>query len=130
MKTWAMAYGAALLVLAVLDGIWLGIAARDFYQRELADLMAEQIRIVPALLFYLLYPAGVVTLGLWPRPPTLTACAARCGIVGALAYGTYDLTNLATLNGWSATLTIVDIVWGIVITAAMGAAAWRVSRAG
>ncbi len=124
MKHRFLAYAAALLTLTVLDGIWLGYIARDFYQREIAEVAAPSFRVVPAVLFYLGYPALIAGLTLWPRPPTLAAAAGRAALLGLLAYGTYDLTNMATLKQWSALLAITDTAWGTVLTALMGAAAF------
>ena len=124
MNRWIWGYGAALAALTVLDGLWLGFVARDFYQRELAAVIAEPIRTLPALLFYLAYPLGVIALALHPMPSSLAAAIGRAALVGLLAYGTYDLTNLATLKSWSVPLTAVDMAWGTFITAMIGAAAY------
>ena len=124
MNRWIWGYGAALAALTVLDGLWLGFVARDFYQRELAAVIAEPIRKLPALLFYLAYPLGVIALALHPMPSSLAAAIGRAALVGLFAYGTYDLTNLATLKSWSVPLTAVDMAWGTFITAMIGAAAY------
>ena len=89
-------YGVAFLVLGVLDGLWLVYVARDFYQREIGPLLLTEVRKVPALLFYLGYPMGLVLLALTPGPDTLAMAVARSALLGLVAYGTYDLTNLAT----------------------------------
>ena len=128
MKTWLKAYGAAWITIAALDAVWLGVLARGFYQAEMGTLMADEIRLPAALVFYVGYPAGLVTLALWPRPAALTKAALRAGLVGAMAYGTYDFSNRATLENWSLTLTLVDVTWGICVSAAAGVAAWFASR--
>lgn len=121
------AYGAALATLVLLDGAWLGFIARDFYQTQLGPLVADQVRWGAGLLFYLAYPAGLVALALSPRPARPAVAVGRAALVGAMSYGTYDLTNMATLAGWSSTLTVVDMLWGVSISAAAGAAAWWAS---
>ena len=126
MTAWIWAYGAALLTLAALDGLWLGLVARTFYQREMVAVAAESFRVVPAVLFYLGYPAGLLALALHPQPATLGAAVFRAGLVGLLAYGTYDLTNMVTLKSWSVQLALVDVAWGIFISAAMGGVAYSV----
>lgn len=118
------AYGVALLVVSVLDGLWLAFVARGMYQREIGHLLLADVRVLPAALFYVGYPLGVVLLGLTPRPDTLAAVLVRCAGLGLLAYGTYELTNLATLKGWSVRVAVVDVVWGMWVTALAGAAAW------
>ena len=122
----ALAYGVALVAMAVLDGVWLGWLARDFYKGELGALMAETVRWGPAALFYLLYPLGLVFLALQPQPSSWFEAVLRCAVVGLVAYGTYDLSNLATLRGWSLRLCVVDIAWGTVASAVAGAVAYWV----
>jgi len=118
------AYAAALVAFGVLDALWLGVLARRFYRREFGALMRPQPRWVPAALFYFGYPLGLVGLALQPMPESIATAVARCAALGAVAYGTYDLTNLATLNGFSRRMATVDIAWGIAVSAAAGAAGW------
>ena len=124
MSAVGVGYGAALLVMGVLDALWLGVIARDLYRRELGELMAANVRVVPAALFYLAYPAGLVALALQPQPESMSMAAWRSALVGLVAYGTYDLTNMATLRHWSVTLTLADIAWGAFASALAGTAAF------
>lgn len=124
MAAWALAYGAALVVIGVLDALWLGVLAKDFYRAEMAAVAAADVRWPPALLFYLAYPAGLLALALWPLPATLPLAVGRAALVGLVAYGTYDLSNMATLKGWSWGLALTDTVWGIFLSAAAGGAAY------
>ncbi|WP_418317496.1 DUF2177 family protein [Piscinibacter sakaiensis] len=128
MKRLAIAYGVGVLLLALLDALWLGIVAADFYQSRLAHLMAESPRLDAALAFYLMYPAGVLLFAV--RPALAAGGAARAAWLGAalgfFAYATYDLTNLATLRDWPLPIVFVDIAWGSAITAAI---AWATCRA-
>jgi uncharacterized membrane protein len=128
MKPWLWAYAAALLTVGVLDAIWLGFVARDFYRTQIASIAATEVRLLPAGLFYLLYPAGLLALALVPTPADWTAALARSALVGLLCYATYDLTNLATLKPWSWSLALIDMAWGTLLSAAAGTAAyfaWR-----
>jgi uncharacterized membrane protein len=127
-KPWIGAWLAALLAIGVLDALWLGFVARDFYRTEMAGVAASAVRRLPAVLFYLLYPAGLLALVLWPAPPTLWEAVVRATLVGLVAYGTYDLTNWATLREWSARLAATDIAWGCLVSAAAGAAGWSAWR--
>jgi uncharacterized membrane protein len=124
MSSWWYGYGAALLVMGVLDAVWLGFVARDFYRQEAGDMMVAEIRKLPAALFYLAYPAGLVTLALQPPPEGPAMAAWRSALVGLVAYGTYDLTNMATLRQWSYTLTLADVAWGAFASALAGTAAY------
>ncbi len=121
---WLWAYGAALLVIGVLDAAWLGLIARDFYRREMREVAAENFRKGPALAFYLLYPIALLVLSLSPLPADWGAASWRAALVGLTAYATYDLTNWATLKQWSWRLALADMAWGTFISAAAGAAAF------
>ena len=118
------AYAVTLVVMGALDALWLGWLAIDFYRRELGPLMTDSVRIVPAALYYLLYPVAIVVLALTPRPATLGSAALRSAVLGAAAFGVYDLTNLATLRGYSVSMTIVDMLWGSFATTLGGSAAY------
>jgi len=120
----AAAYGAALLVIGALDALWLGWLARDFYRDAMGDLMRPDVRWGPALVFYVAYPAGLVALALTPLPPNALQAVWRGALLGVIAYGVYDMTNLATLKGWSARLSIVDMAWGTFVSAMAALAAW------
>ena len=128
MKTWLAGYGAALLVVGVLDALWLGVLAREFYRREIGDLMAGSVRLLPAAVFYLGFPAGLVTLALVPLPASLGAAVAKSALVGLVAYGVYDMTNMATLRHWGWKLALTDMAWGTLVAAAAGGVAWWVMR--
>ncbi len=124
MGVWWLGYGVALLVMGALDALWLGYVARDFYRQEMGSLMAPQVRVLPAALFYLGYPAGLVTLALVPLPESTSVALGRAALVGLVAYGAYDLTNLAVLRGASVKLALVDMAWGTLASGVAGAAAY------
>jgi uncharacterized membrane protein len=131
MNAFLKPYLAALLVLGALDGLWLGMLARDFYRQEIGAQMVEQVRWLPALLFYVAYPAGLVALALFPSGQPLVWQVGRAALVGLVAYGAYDLTNLATLRHWPLRLALVDTAWGCLASAvAGGVAAWTAQRLG
>ena len=118
------AYLVALLVVVFLDAVWLGWFAKDYYRSAIGALMSDSIRLAPAAAFYLLYPLGLVFLALRPIPATFSDAFVRSAVVGVLAYGTYDLTNFATLRGWSWQVSVIDVAWGTVVSATAGTAAW------
>lgn len=110
------AYLGTLFAFLVLDGLWLGVLMGPTYKSLLGPLMLDQPRLLPAALFYLLYVLGCVVFVVLPSASWRRA--ARLGaLLGLVAYGTYDLSNWATLQGWSAGLAIMDMAWGIVLTA-------------
>lgn len=107
----------------LLDLVWLGGVARPLYQRGIGHLMAERPNFAAALLFYLLYAVGVMAFVVLPRGAGEWLQAAAWGaFFGFMVYMTYDLTNLATLRGWPAWLSAVDVAWGCVATGAASAA--------
>ena len=123
-------YVVALLTLTVADFLWLGVVAKDFVQRELGPLMLPQPNWAAAAIFYVLYPVALLVFAV---PHAQSAGTGRAMLSGALfgffAYATYDLTNLATLKGWSIAFAAVDIAWGTLLSAAAsGLAAWALSR--
>lgn len=128
MKALLLPYLAALLVVGLLDALWLGLVARDFYRTAIGAQMAEQVRWAPALVFYLGYPAALVALALLPAGQPWPHQVARAALVGLVAYGVYDLTNLATLRQWPLRLALVDMAWGVAVSTLAGAAAAWVAR--
>lgn len=124
------AYCGAALVFCVMDFIWLTKVAKNFYQSHMGELMTTEVKMVPAIIFYLVYLVGVVVFAISPALRAQNAMlAAGLGLLlGVVAYGSYDLTNMATLKGWSITLTLVDIAWGAVITATSAVAGFYAAR--
>jgi uncharacterized membrane protein len=113
------AYLATLAFFATVDTLWLGVVAKGFYQAELGALRAAEIRLGAAVLFYLVYAAGIVVFAVLPavRADSLATALLMGGLFGFFAYATYDLTNLATLRDWPVRMSIVDIAWGTALTA-------------
>ena len=112
------AYFGALLTFSVMDGIWLGSIATDFYFGQLGSLLRDEPNWFAAITFYLLYIFGIVYFSIRPSLKTggfKTVFRDGC-LFGLLAYATYDMTNLATVTNWPVIVTIVDIIWGVVIT--------------
>jgi uncharacterized membrane protein len=115
-KKTLFAYLGTLFAFLVLDGLWLGVLMGPTYKSLLGSLMLDQPRLLPAAVFYLLYVLGCVIFVVLPSASWQRA--ARLGaLLGLVAYGTYDLSNLATLQGWSAGLAVMDMAWGTVLTA-------------
>ena len=116
MKKPLLAYIATLLAFLLLDGIWLGVLMAPTYRELLGSLMLEKPLLVPAAVFYCLYVVGCVQFVVLPALNWQRA--ARMGaLLGLVAYGTYDLTNWATLRGWSVQVSLMDWAWGTFATA-------------
>lgn len=131
MKKPLIAYAAALLFILVADGLWLGLLMPQQYQAWIGPLMREQPLLLPAAAFYLLYPAGVAVFAVWPglERNSCKRSASLGALLGLVAYGTYDLSNLATLKGWPLQLTLVDMLWGASLSAAAATVAFLAARA-
>ena len=102
------------------------------FEREprLGGLLADPVNWAAAIVFYLLFLAGIVFSVTLPaaRAGSLARALATGAFFGLVAYATYDLTNLATLKGWPIGVTVVDICWGMVLTASVAAAGYAVAR--
>jgi uncharacterized membrane protein len=128
--TWiATAFATGISFLA-LDSIWLSLAASRLYRPQLGPLLLERFNMVPAAAFYLIYLAGILVFAVGPALETgrWTSALARGAMLGLVAYATYDLTNQATLRGWSATVTIADLCWGSFVTATAATIGFMVAR--
>lgn len=118
------AYGLTLIAFAAIDAVWLINMAPRLYKPEIGAVMMEEgFRLVPAMIFYALYIGGIVYFAVWPGLSEGVARAALQGaILGFLCYATYDFTNYATLKVWSLKVTILDLIWGTVLTGGTAAA--------
>jgi uncharacterized membrane protein len=116
---YVIAYAGTLIAFVAVDLIWLGVVAKAFYRAQLDDLLAEKYNFGAAALFYLAYPLGVVIFAVVPAfaSGSWLEAAVWGAMLGLFAYGTYDLTNLATLRNWPLRLTAIDLLWGTVLTA-------------
>ena len=128
MKTYFVGYLSALATLAVLDALWLGVVSREFYKARLGQLLLEQPNWPVAILFYLIHAAGIVVFALPPAGSWLAATLYGASF-GFCVYAAYDITNLATLRGWPLAVSLVDLAWGAIVTAAACVAAFLVVRA-
>lgn len=114
MLTIALAYGFALVIFVVVDLLWLGFMAPRFYRPILGDIAAPDVNLWAAILFYFVYPVGLVVFAVLPALKTgsVTTAMTYGALLGLLCYATYDLTNHATLRNWTVALTAVDMAWG------------------
>ncbi len=111
-------YLIALPVFFIIDMIWLGLVAKNFYRSQIGFLMKTNINWVAAILFYLLFIAGLVFFVLLPavEKRSIHYAIMAAAFYGLLTYATYDLTNLATLKDWPLLITIIDMIWGMVLS--------------
>ena len=111
-------YLATLVAFFAVDMLWLGLIARTFYKKHLGYLMAPSVNWTAAIIFYLMFIVGVLVFVVLPglEKQSLKITLIRAVLFGLITYATYDLTNLATVRDWPLTVTIVDLIWGMVLT--------------
>ena len=114
-------YFIALPVFFAIDMIWLGLVAKKFIREQIGFLMKTNINWLAAIIFYLLFIVGLVFFVITPAVEKKNWFNALFvgALFGLLTYSTYDLTNLATLKDWPLFLTVVDIIWGMVLSASV-----------
>ncbi|WP_394787257.1 DUF2177 family protein [Rhodoferax sp.] len=114
-----LGYVATVLSMLVLDAIWLGLVATPWYQQGIGHLTAAEPNFTAAIAFYLLYALGLLVFAVVPNVavPGVAKTAAQAAFFGLLAYGTYDLSNLATLRNWPLGLSLLDMAWGSFVSA-------------
>ena len=113
----------------IIDMLWLGIFAKDFYQTKLNHLLGE-VQWGPAILFYLLFLLGLTYFATYPATlaSSITMAATLGAAFGFFTYMTYDLTNLATLKDWPLSIVLVDIIWGTVLGATVASLGYLASQ--
>ena len=119
-RDFAKHYVITLFVFLILDAIWLGLIARRLYRAQIGFLMAKQPKWAAAGVFYLLFVAGLVVFCVSPavREGSVGRAAWRAALFGLVTYATYDLTNLATVEGWPLLVTAIDLAWGTALSTA------------
>ncbi|HQT64653.1 MAG: hypothetical protein B7Z75_05230 [Acidocella sp. 20-57-95] len=130
MRTPFIAYITSLVVMGIMDGCWLGFATSRLYRPGIGHLMTDKPVVPAAVLFYLLYAAGVTYLITLPALTSggLSSAIMRGAVFGLIAYGTYDLTSLAILQNWPLNVTVADMIWGAIITGATAGIALLVTQ--
>lgn len=124
------AYIGTLVAFLVIDGLWIALVVIKFYERQVGHLMRETPSFVATALFYLAYVAGVVFLAVRPALASgaVAIAAINGAVIGALAYGTYTVTNYAIFRDWSTGLLVSDVVWGTFLTAVIAIAGYYAAR--
>ena len=123
-------YLATLAAFFVIDMLWLGLIARTFYRKYLGSLMTSNVNWLAAFLFYLLFIVGILVFVVLPglEAGSLRTTLIRAALFGLITYATYDLTNLATLKDWPLTVTIVDLIWGTVLSTLVSYVSFLIGR--
>jgi uncharacterized membrane protein len=124
------AFGGASIAMLALDAVWLSTMAERLYRPQLGALLAHEFRVGPAIAFYALYLFGIVYFAAAPalKEGGWSKAALNGALLGLVAYGTYDLTNQATLIHWPVMVTMLDLVWGALLTAVSAISSYAVAR--
>lgn len=131
-RRWASQFAVAAVVMGVLDLVWLAAIASSLYDDQLGSLRAEEANGLAALAFYLIYVAGLVHFVTSPalrEDHSLARTVRQGALLGLLAYATWDLTNLAVIEGFPAALVPIDLAWGAALSATVcGTTVWVLRR--
>jgi uncharacterized membrane protein len=122
---------AVLVPLLILDAVWLVTMNKFFYMKHIGFLLSPKPVWSAIIIFYALYAAGVAFLVVIPAVTgsvEWTTVLLRGAIFGLIAYATYDLTNQATITNWPIIVTVVDMVWGTVLTAVASTGAFLILK--
>jgi uncharacterized membrane protein len=115
-KRYIILYLATLLVLLPIDFLFLGTFAKGFFNAQVGDMLGE-IRPAPAVLFYLLYVVGVLVFVSGPAAATWPSTLLYGALFGLFCYATFELTSLSLLKHWTWPVVLVDMSWGMFVTA-------------
>jgi uncharacterized membrane protein len=123
-------YVVTFIAFLAIDMIWLGLVARTFYQKYLGFLMTPTPNWFAAIIFYLLFIVGILFFVVVPglKDNSLTTTMLRAALFGLITYSTYDLTNLATVKDWPVLVTVVDMIWGTVLSVSVSLVSFMVGR--
>jgi uncharacterized membrane protein len=129
MTRYIAAYVATFVVFVAIDFVWLSSMANVLYKPVLKDILLPEFRLAPAVVFYLLFPLGLVIFGVAAgiRSGNWTDALVYGALFGFFAYATYDLTNQATLRNWETKLTLIDLAWGSFVSGTAATAGFFIS---
>jgi uncharacterized membrane protein len=126
-KRYAVLYLATLVVLIPIDFLFLGLIAKGFFTSEVGDMLGE-IRLTPAILFYLLYVVGILIFVSGSPGATWQSTLLYGALFGLFCYATFDLTSLSLLRHWTWPVAIVDVSWGSFVTAVSSALGLMIAK--
>lgn len=131
MSTYVAAYVVTAAIFLSIDYVWLAKVAKGFYRDKLGGLMLDRPKFAAAGAFYLFYVVGIIIFAVAPALQAGSVLTALIygSLFGFFAYATYDVTNYATLKGWSLLVSVVDVVWGTVLTGFSATAGYMVTVA-
>lgn len=123
-------YALTVPVFFAIDIIWLGVIAKEFYRRQLDFILSPHVNWTAAVVFYLIYIAGILFFAVRPALDhnSWRQAAALGALFGFFTYATYDLTNLATIRNWPVIIVVVDILWGVCLCGVVALLSFAMSK--
>jgi uncharacterized membrane protein len=114
----------------LIDLVWIGVIMKDFYRSQIGHLMSDGVQWAPAVIFYVLFITGLVYFAILPgiASGSMLRTFLLGAFLGLIAYGTYDLTNHATLKDWPIVMTMADMVWGAFLSGSLAAFGFFLGR--
>jgi uncharacterized membrane protein len=123
-------YALTVPIFFIIDILWLGVIAKGFYRRKLNFILSADVNWTAAVIFYLMYIAGILFFAV--RPAVRNNSWGQAAVLGALfgffTYATYDLTNLATIKNWPLVIVVVDILWGMCLCTLVAYLSFMISK--
>lgn len=121
MTHWIILWIAAAILFLAIDMVWLLWLGRSIYVTEIGDILRQQPNMAAAGAFYALYITGLMIMVIWPavQAGSIVQGMLYGALLGLIAYGTYDLTNLAVMKGFTTKIALIDMVWGTFLTSSV-----------
>ena len=118
-KSIILSYLLTFLFFLIVDMLWLGVIAKNIYQKYLGGFLTDNVNWTAAVVFYFIFVVGISIFVIYPSVNNGSVYQAILmgALFGFFTYATYDLTNLATLKGWPLPIVFIDIIWGSVLSA-------------
>jgi len=123
-------YLMAVPVFFLVDMVWLGVIARNFYQKNLGFILSPEVNWAAAIIFYLIYIAGIIFFAVVPalEKDSLARAIVWGGLFGFFTYATYELTNMSLIKGWPLKVVVVDVAWGFFLCATVAALTFKAAK--
>lgn len=125
-----ISYLLTFIVFLIIDMLWLGIIAKNMYQKYLGGFLTDNINWTAAFIFYFIYVIGILIFAIYPSvsKDSVFNAIIMGALFGFFTYATYDLTNLATLKGWPLPIVFIDIIWGTILSAVVSVSGFYIVK--
>ncbi len=129
-KSVILSYLLTFIVFLMIDMLWLGVIAKNIYQKYLGNFLTDSVNWTAAFIFYFLFVVGISIFVIYPsvNKGSVLHAIFMGALFGLFTYATYDLTNLATLKGWPLPIVFIDIIWGSVLSAVVSVSGFYIVK--